>query len=198
MEYFLLPVIAAFVGWITNVIAIRLLFRPYKPIRIPILGVEIQGVLPRRKRAIAMAIAQVVEEDLLSKEDLWAKLEDPHVEDALVHRVVSLIEERIASLYPAWFPTSWGYSLFSFMRGWIEGRVRELIPEIRVRLKEEIFKRIGFRDIVESKVNSFDFGELERIVMKVASKELRFVEVAGGVLGLLIGFIQVMVFKALR
>jgi len=197
MEYVILPLVAAFVGWITNVIAIRLLFRPYRPIRVPLLGIEIQGVLPRRKRAIAKAIADVVEEELLSKSDLWAKLESPEIEDALVKRILSLIEGKVREVYPSWFPEAFIFPLSYFLNGWLDRKLREVIPELRERIKEEVLEKLTLKDVVEGKVNSFDFREFERVVMRVASRELRFVEIAGGVLGLIIGFIQLAVLKLL-
>lgn len=198
MDYIIFPIIAAFVGWITNVIAIRLLFRPYEPVRIPLLGIEIQGVLPKRKRAIAKAIADVVEEELLSKDDLWAKLENPEIESALVRRILSLIEERVKEFYPSWFPERFIFPVSSFLNGWLERKIREVIPEIRDKIREEVLERLTLKDIVESKVNSFNFMEFERVVMRIASKELRFVEIAGGALGLFIGLIQVLVLSLLR
>ncbi|KUK14087.1 MAG: DUF445 family protein [Synergistetes bacterium] len=195
MEYIILPAVAAFVGWITNVIAIKLLFRPHEPVRIPILGIEIQGVLPRRKRAIAKAIAEVVEEELLSKNDVWAKLESPEIEDALVRRILSLIEKRVKEAYPSWFPETFLFPISYFLNGWLERKLREAIPEIRDKIREEVLERLTLKDIVEGKVNAFDFKEFEGIVMRVASRELRFVEIAGGVLGLLIGFIQLAIIK---
>jgi len=197
MDYIIFPAVAAFVGWITNVMAIRLLFRPYDPIRIPILKLEIQGVLPRRKKALARAIAEVIEGDLLSREDLWAKLEDRDVEDALVKHILSLFKDKLKSLYPSWLPERFGSYLYYLLEDWIEGRIREIIPEMRSNLKGEILSKLALRDLVESKVNSFDFRELERLVKKIASRELRFIEVAGGVLGLIIGLIQVILLRVL-
>ncbi|MCS7234087.1 MAG: DUF445 family protein [Synergistetes bacterium] len=198
MEYIIFPIVASFVGWITNVIAIKLLFRPYKPFKVPFLKFEIQGVLPKRKKAIAKAIADIVEEELLSKDDVWAKLGSPEIESALVKRILSLIEERIKEFYPSWLPEKFMFPLSYFLNGWLERRIREAISEIREKVREEILEKLTLKDIIESKVNSFEFKEFERIVMRVASREFRFVEIAGGVLGLFIGLIQVVILNALR
>ena len=39
-------IIGAVIGWITNILAIKLLFRPLRPYKIPLLNYEIQGLLP--------------------------------------------------------------------------------------------------------------------------------------------------------
>lgn len=58
----ILAVIGGGIGYITNVIAIKLIFRPINPIKIPILNIEIIGLIPKRKQEIATNIAQVVQE----------------------------------------------------------------------------------------------------------------------------------------
>ncbi|MBC7076213.1 MAG: DUF445 family protein, partial [Syntrophomonadaceae bacterium] len=41
------------------------------------------------------------------------------------------------------------------------------------------------------KINSFDLNKLERMIREVSSSELRFIEILGGILGLIIGIFQV-------
>ena len=45
-------IIGAVIGWITNILAIKLLFRPLRPYKIPLLNYEIQGLLPKRKAEV--------------------------------------------------------------------------------------------------------------------------------------------------
>ena len=55
--------LGAFIGWVTNIVAIKLIFRPYKAINI--LGLfTLQGVLPKENE-LAIAIGQTVEQELL-------------------------------------------------------------------------------------------------------------------------------------
>jgi uncharacterized membrane protein YheB (UPF0754 family) len=60
----------------------------------------------------------------------------------------------------------------------------ENIPVIGEKVME------GFKKSVENQINSLSLEELEGIVYKVAKKELRFVELVGGLIGLLIGIVQ--------
>ena len=50
------------------------------------------------------------------------------------------------------------------------------------------------KDSVENQINSLSLDELEKIVLKVAQKELRFITWIGGLIGLLIGLIQIGIF----
>lgn len=69
-EIIAMPIIAAFIGWGTNVIAIKMLFWPRRPIQIPLLKFEFLGVLPKRQGDIAQSIGQVLNDDLLPIQDL--------------------------------------------------------------------------------------------------------------------------------
>jgi uncharacterized membrane protein YheB (UPF0754 family) len=47
--------------------------------------------------------------------------------------------------------------------------------------------------MVTEKVSGFSSDKMESILNQIMSKEFRFVEVIGGVLGLLIGILQVLI-----
>ena len=69
------PVVGCFIGYITNVIAIKLLFRPLREIRI--LGVRLPftpGILPRQRFRLAQSIGGMVERELLTAEIIRQRL----------------------------------------------------------------------------------------------------------------------------
>ncbi|MEN3043313.1 MAG: DUF445 family protein [Fervidobacterium sp.] len=55
---------------------------------------------------------------------------------------------------------------------------------------EKFLSQISFADIVREKIESFSVDELEDMTLKLAKKELRYVEIFGIPLGMIIGFIQ--------
>ena len=61
-----LALVGALIGWLTNVIAIKLLFRPINPIGIKGTPFMIQGLIPKRKGEIAKSIGDVISEELVS------------------------------------------------------------------------------------------------------------------------------------
>ena len=58
MLLYLIPFISAFIGWITNWIAIKMLFHPKDPKRI--LGVTFHGIFPKRQQQFATKLGAVV------------------------------------------------------------------------------------------------------------------------------------------
>ncbi|MGL4988252.1 MAG: DUF445 domain-containing protein, partial [Cetobacterium sp.] len=74
----LLVVIGSMIGWITNYIAIKMLFRPYKEIKIGFL--KIQGLIPKRRREIGISLAETIQSELISIKDITKKLSNANIE----------------------------------------------------------------------------------------------------------------------
>ena len=70
--------------------------------------------------------------------------------------------------------------------------IREILPQIANGMLRELKDQVNLKGMVENRVNEFDFKKLEEIVLRVSKKELRFVEIAGGILGFIIGLLQVL------
>ena len=75
VPYIAAPIVCAFIGWLTNYIAVKMLFYPKKPIRI--LGVRFQGVFPKRQQALAHNIGEMVQNELISHADITNIMQDP-------------------------------------------------------------------------------------------------------------------------
>ena len=71
---------------------------------------------------------------------------------------------------------------------------REAIYE---QLEKAVEDGIDIRELVREKVAAFPVEHLEALVLQVGSKELRAIEIWGGVLGVLIGLLQVVVIALL-
>jgi uncharacterized membrane protein YheB (UPF0754 family) len=98
--FFIPPVVGCFIGYITNVIAIKLLFRPLKEIRI--LGVRLPftpGILPRQRFRLAQSIGGMVERELLTAEIIRQRLARDDVREK-TRDAISLFTENILAKSP--------------------------------------------------------------------------------------------------
>ena len=95
LPWILPPLLGAIIGYVTNRIAIKMLFRPLNPKRL--LGVRVPltpGVIPRNRFDLARTIGHMVSEQLLSPQALREQLETPEFRD----RIVGWISERRRAL----------------------------------------------------------------------------------------------------
>jgi uncharacterized membrane protein YheB (UPF0754 family) len=94
------PVAGAIIGFVTNVVAIRMLFRPLKEIRF--LGVRLPftpGILPKQRHRLAQSIGAMVERELLTPEILRLRLARDDVR-AQIKNALSLFTENFLSKTP--------------------------------------------------------------------------------------------------
>lgn len=83
------PIIGMIIGYFTNYLAVKMLFRPLYPKKL--FGWTLPftpGVIPRRKEALAASMGKVVEEQLFTIEDLGATVASEGVEKLLADHVV--------------------------------------------------------------------------------------------------------------
>ncbi len=186
-----IPIISAFIGYITNVVAIKLLFWPREPVNCWLF--ELYGLLPKRRVDITSSIGATVEEQLLSVEDIFDKIDTPQIRESLVNRIMEIIRNRVSSAMPGFVPDKithlLGSSVDKVLRQEAEGIIKQVIKASQVHLSEEIH----IKKMVEDKINELDIQQLEDMVRTVSSTELKFIEMLGGVLGFLIGIIQIVI-----
>lgn len=184
--------IGAIIGWVTNVIAIKLLFRPYKQITIPLIRWRLQGLIPKRQKDIAAAIGNVVSCELITGQDVVTSLSRDEVKDKLVRKVQELIQARVIEKIPFVIPQVLQETVAEYVSKVLSQEVANILDNpARVLSKadlENIKNEISM--IVESKILSFDMQRLEEIIQGLAKTELRHIELLGGVLGFLIGVLQ--------
>jgi uncharacterized membrane protein YheB (UPF0754 family) len=71
--------------------------------------------------------------------------------------------------------------------------IETLFPEMMQSYMTKLQSELDLEKIVVDKVNGFSSDKLEEILQRIMNKEFRFVEIIGGVLGLIIGIVQVII-----
>ena len=88
------PVIGAVIGYFTNYIAAKMLFRPLKPVKIGGKTLPFTpGIIPKGKARLAKALGKAVGERLLTGEDIQKMLLSREMKDTVLDAVVKGIQE---------------------------------------------------------------------------------------------------------
>jgi uncharacterized membrane protein YheB (UPF0754 family) len=91
------PLLGAFIGYLTNKVAIRMLFRPLRRWRV--LGIPVPmtpGVIPAKRHELAKNIGEMVGAHLLTSRDIGSALSEERFQDHLRDRVEGWVNEFLA------------------------------------------------------------------------------------------------------
>ncbi|MBI4619080.1 MAG: DUF445 family protein [Desulfobacterales bacterium] len=183
LPYLLPPVIGAIIGWFTNKVAIWMLFNPKKEKRVFGLRVPFTpGLIPRDQILIAKSLGTLIEEKLINSEEIDSRITKEEVNGKIKELMDKAVEKNMGKL-AFLVPDAAMYHVKKF-----------LAPKISELVKDELFNFlniINFKQIVEDKVSSFPIEELEEAIQGVTKKHLTYIVSLGGVLGFMIGLVQV-------
>jgi uncharacterized membrane protein YheB (UPF0754 family) len=192
----LTPFITAGIGWLTNWVAIQMLFHPREPMRI--FFWKWQGLIPRRQQQLAEESAEIIEREILQQHMILHEIRKielgPYLEDA-AHKIVW---ERIGPQLKAIpllgsFINDGTLAKFEVIAA---ASMKEEAGPLMEKVATQFEASVNLRQIIEDNIAAFDLDRLEAIVNQVAQREFRTIERIGAVLGFIIGCVQVALFWA--
>ena len=191
MKLVIMVIISAAIGWITNWVAIKMLFRPYNEINLGLF--KIQGLIPKRRAEIGIGIANVVQNELISIKDVIANIDRKEFSKRLNDLIDDVLEKNLKAKVKEKFPV-----MQMFFSDKMAKDVSDTITGIVMENQEKIFEifskyaeeNIDFSTIITDKISNFSLEKLEEIINGLAKKELKHIEVIGAVLGAFIGLVQ--------
>ncbi|MFN4286083.1 MAG: DUF445 domain-containing protein [Lacibacter sp.] len=194
MNYWLLliPLISGFIGWITNWVAIKMLFHPKEPVNI--LGYRLQGIFPKRQEQFAVKLGKLVSDELLSFTDIETKITDP----ANLQKILPQLEGHIDHFLRVKLSDSMpvismfiGDKTIEKIKAVFLEELQAIFPTLIKKYMGQLQAELDLEQIVTEKVRNFSSDKLEEILYQVMAREFRFVELLGAVLGFIIGLLQI-------
>ena len=186
--------ISGAIGWITNWIAIKMLFRPHKEINLGLF--KIQGLIPKRRAEIGSGIANIIQNELISVKDVISNIDREEFSKRLNSLIDEVLDKNLKKKVKEKFPL-----LQMFFTDKVAKDVGNTIKDIVMENQEKIFEifsnyaeeNIDFEVIISDKISNFSLDKLEEIITLLANKELKHIEVIGAILGMLIGAVQYLI-----
>jgi uncharacterized membrane protein YheB (UPF0754 family) len=173
LRFIVYPLVGSFLGFITNYIAIKLLFRPKKRV----LG--IQGLLPKRKAEIAERAGRIVNDYLVNSEEIRKQLD----REKLGRAIEGFLEKNGSNLMD-----------IPILKGTLKKIILAMLIDrdgyFKRKILETFIDRAMVSNIVEQKIKEFDVGALESLVKNASGPEINFIMLSGACLGFIIGLTQ--------
>ncbi|EPR34884.1 protein of unknown function DUF445 [Alkalidesulfovibrio alkalitolerans DSM 16529] len=193
--YLLTPFVCALIGWATNWIAVKMLFHPREPWKFGPLA--IQGIFPKRQKALAARLGEMVQRELVNMEEIAEALRghdmSERFREVIDAEIGRLLTEKLVEAIPmaAMFLSE---SMIEKLKKLLVPEILKLVPTLVDKAAGELSACYDIEAAVRAKVEAFPVEKLEEILFSIMRREFRFVEITGGVLGFMIGSAQSLLF----
>jgi uncharacterized membrane protein YheB (UPF0754 family) len=190
----LIPLISAFIGWFTNWVAIKMLFHPKEPKKF--MFITFQGVFPKRQRQFAEKLGKLVSTELLSFREIEEKIVNPNNIKKLMPFVESKVDDFLRNKLSDAFPIISmfiGESTINQLKTVFMAELEVIFPEMIAAYMKNLESQLDLEKMVTEKVYGFSSDKMEAILNQIMTKEFKFIEIIGGVLGFIIGILQVLI-----
>ncbi|AVX21238.1 Protein of unknown function [Carboxydocella sporoproducens DSM 16521] len=191
-KWVVLPLIGALIGYATNYIAVRMLFRPRRAWHFPLINFTLQGLIPKRQAELARVIGQIVAEELLTAEKLAEELRQVILKPSVLQAINQGVKKRALEKLPSFLPLAMRTVAVELIGELVDKEIPALLGKTLDKLEGQVVQDLELARLVEEKVLALDLDQLEQLILKIAAQELRHIEVLGGVLGFFIGLLQIL------
>lgn len=185
----LIPFVSAVVGWLTNYLAVKMMFYPitFIGIKAPYLGW--QGLIPQKRQKMAEISVDLVLGKLLSVQELAARLEPKKISDAIDRRLKQVLKRIINDVMQESAPTIWA-ALPAQGKNLVYARVEADIPNVVDKMVKDFqYNVVEILDIKELVVQylSDHPALINEIFLTAGDKEFPFIIRSGFYFGFLLG-----------
>jgi len=195
--YLSIPFVAALIGYLTKIVAIRMMFSPveFRGIR-PCFGW--QGIVPKHAAKMAGTACDTMTEQLISPAEVLERLDPERIAAEIEKPLRQTIDEIAREIAAAYQPGLWEALPGGVQRAVIS-RVQddtpELLREVLDEIKSDVDSVFDLKDMVVTSLVR-DKELLNRIFLEAGHREFRFIRHSGALFGALIGLVQMLAWVA--
>lgn len=190
--YLSMPIVAAVIGYVTKLVAIRMMFQPIEFWGIPpYLGW--QGIVPRRAERMATIACDTITAKLLTPREVFSRLDPERVAQEIRTPLLFNVEFIAHDVMSEYQPRLWNalpqnvrIRLVDRIKAEAPAVVREVMEDVKTNL-DEVFDLKAM--VVANLTGRREL--LNRIFLESGREEFKFIARSGIVFGFAIGLVQV-------
>ena len=187
-----IPVVSALVGWITNVVAVKMMFSPIEFVGLPpYLGW--QGIVPANAKDFAGKAAQLITGKLVNLQTALSSFNSQDFASGHLGSAIDSQTEEILGEFDARMTAAGNPPLADQPKAVIRKLLRKEISDISTQLLDEVSADVdSYIDSVQIVMDAAEKDKelIGQIFQEVGDSEFEFVRRSGGYFGLLFGIIQ--------
>ncbi len=194
LPFILIPIISALVGWVTNVLALKMTFFPLEYIGVKPFGW--QGIIPSKAQKMATISVDLMTSKLVNVTDIFSQVDPKIVSDEMQSGILKLSKEitdeiMLSQAAPIWKNIPQAARDVVYYK--LADDLPEIIEQIMLDIKTDITSLFDLKALVLSVLKN-DKALINQIFLGVGKNEFRFIELSGLYFGFLFGLVQMAVF----
>jgi uncharacterized membrane protein YheB (UPF0754 family) len=196
--YLSMPLVAAFVGWSTKIVALEMIYRPLEFKGIGPIGW--QGIVPRRAGKVGSKTIELLTANLLKPEELVDKIDAAEAVEALRAPLAKAIDDITRDLAEQIRPGLWD-SLPEAGRKAVQARIHAQVPKVTEKLLNEMKSDLSrYVDVQFLAVTTLvrNKEKLVKLMRGLGDNAMAFVRRSGIYFGFGIGLVQMVAWALFR
>jgi len=191
----LLPVCGFVVGWLTNFLALKIIFAPLNPVKFG--PFTIHGLFLKRQAEVSETFSRVNCQELITTERMWDSIlngpKSKNFEVLLRAHSIVFTDKLIGGLRPIALKTL-GADKFAMMKEDVAEKVIIMLPEIIDLSYIYTTEALDLEKTICEKMKALSPTEFERVLHPAFEEDETTLILIGGFLGMLVGIIQMFIF----
>ena len=193
LVYISIPLTCSFVGWITNLIALKMTFYPLNFWGIPpFLGW--QGIIPRKAVKMATKSVDMLTTKLIKVEEIFERVDPETVSNEISEPLEEMSSQIVDDIGESTNHQVWSLTPQPIKDGiysQVKSEVKPLVSTLMTDIKRNIIKLFDLKKLVIQNLTGNNVTNLVDMFQRCGSAEFRFIEMAGLYFGFMFGLLQV-------
>jgi len=195
IPFLLIPFISGLVGWITNVIALKMTFYPIEFVGIqPFFGW--QGIIPSKATKMATLSVHLMTTKLIKISEVFERIDEEKASELVSPAIKRVSKQIIDEIMKVQAPLLWRslpkqqkYEIYQKVFDEIPESVKGMMLDMRLNIDDLLdLRKLVIDVLLDDKVL------INEIFLNVGKKEFKFIERSGLYFGFLFGLVQMAVF----
>jgi len=195
----MMPFTYAFVGWMTNVIALKMTFYPLKFVGIPPF-IGWQGIIPKKAGIMAGKAVDVITEKLLNLEDVFDNIDPNRLEKELRPLLKEVTKDVLQDVIDDINPNLWNLLPDNIKAEILKNAQKDSASTIRNiynNFRANLYTLFDLKGLVLKSLTGDNVKLTVDMFQEVGGKEFKFIEHSGIYFGFILGLIQVGIYSLL-
>lgn len=187
----IMPIFGFATGWITDFVALNMLFRPREPVKV--LGITIHGRMHKRREEIGPAYGDLIAREILTPRNmLEAMLTGPKSDKllAMVDKEVRKTIDEQTGLFKPLVVLAMGGKKYQELKAGAVERVLAAVPETAESMFAYTEEALDIRGEISTRMSDLPPEKFENILRPAFKEDEKYAIAVGAILGGVIGELQ--------